>query len=244
MAQFNIPKLARNRYNYVKGADGSNYVTVSQMMMSSGNSSGSGGGGGTNGGTSHNQITSAVNQVLADRGLPLGYDIVSSYDLKTINGYSLIGEGDIEVTGSGTIDMSAYATKSYVADYVNTYAYTADLSAYVTHAELDNAGYTTVVQTTYDNYKNMSYAEKTNGYLYIVSDYEDTAYYITDEDLAYASYATTAYVESVKTSCYNYTDSKMSYSDVVDLINNMIDTMKQNGDLVDAAYVMSKVNGG
>lgn len=240
MPTTNIPKLARNKYNYVKGADGKNYVTQSQLMMSSG---GSGGGNSQSG-----NVVATINQTIDSRGL------VSYNELKTINGYSLIGEGDIEVTGSGTIDLSAYATKSYVADYVNTYAPTADFSSYVSKTELDAAGYTTVVQTTYDNYKNMSYAEKTNGYLYIVSDYEDTAYYITDEDLAYASYvshvelnsasyATTAYVESIKTSCYNYTDSKMSYSDVVSLINNMIDTMKQNGDLVDAAYVMSKVNG-
>lgn len=230
MPTTNIPKLARNKYNYVKGADGKNYVTQSQLMMSSG---GSGGGNNQSG-----NVVATINQTIDSRGL------VSYNELKTINGYSLIGEGDIEVTGSGTVDLSAYATKSYVAEYVNTYAPTADLSSYVSKTELNAAGYTTVVQTTYDNYKNMSYAEKTNGYLYIVSDYEDTAYYITDEDLAYASYATTAYVESVKTSCYNYTDSKMSYSDVVSLINNMIDAMKQNGDLVDAAYVMSKVNGG
>lgn len=118
-----IPKLARNKYNYVKGADGKNYVTQSQLMMSSG---GSGGGNSQSG-----NVVATINQTIDSRGL------VSYNELKTINGYSLIGEGDIEVTGSGTVDLSAYATKSYVADYVNTYAPTADLSSYVSKTELD-----------------------------------------------------------------------------------------------------------
>jgi len=39
--KYNIPKLARNQYNYVKGLDGENYVTQSQMMMATGGSGGS-----------------------------------------------------------------------------------------------------------------------------------------------------------------------------------------------------------
>lgn len=259
MPQYNIPKLARNKYNYVKGVDGNNYVTQSQLMMSAG------GGGAGGSGTSSTQVQSIVNDTLATRG------VVSYNELKTINGYSLVGEGDIVVGSEGVIDLSAYMTKQEMTAYVSkddlnnasylnqSYLNTAMaeyptfsnvdalLSSYVTKTELNQAGYTSIVQTTYNDYKNMSYAEKNNGDLYIITDYDYTYNLITDEDLAYASYASTSYVENackaVKDSCYAYTDSKVTYNDVVSIVNNIITAMKQSGDLVDAAYVTSKVNG-
>lgn len=33
MPQYNIPKLARNKYNFVKGADGNNYMTASRALV-------------------------------------------------------------------------------------------------------------------------------------------------------------------------------------------------------------------
>ena len=50
MGEYNIPKLSRNKYNFVKGLDGENYITTSQMMMSSSN------GGGATGGTNMNNV--------------------------------------------------------------------------------------------------------------------------------------------------------------------------------------------
>lgn len=120
--QTTIPKLARNRYNYVKGADGKHYMTQSQVMMMT--SSGGGSGGGGNGGNNNwnSQVAVKMQQALEDRGV-LTYD-----NVKTINGYSLVGYGDIEVTAEGFVDLSAYMTKQ-------------EMSAYVSKVELDNASY-------------------------------------------------------------------------------------------------------
>jgi hypothetical protein len=38
MGQYNIPKLSRNKFNFVKGADTDNFITQSQMMAASGGS--------------------------------------------------------------------------------------------------------------------------------------------------------------------------------------------------------------
>lgn len=162
MPTTNIPKLARNKYNYVKGVDGKNYVTQSQLMMSSG------GGGNGSGNNPTGSVVSTINQTIDSRGL------VSYNELKTINGYSLVGEGDIEVTGSGTVDLSAYATKTYVADYVNTYAPTPDLSAYVSKVELDDASYMNAYVLPQNDYDNLSTADKNKNTIYLISD--QTAY--------------------------------------------------------------------
>lgn len=58
--KYNIPKLARNQYNYVKGLDGENYVTQSQMMMSNGGSGGSGGSINSNTFSQNDQLQSAI----------------------------------------------------------------------------------------------------------------------------------------------------------------------------------------
>lgn len=61
MPTFKIPKQARNRYNYVKGADTDNYITQSQMMASN-----SGGGGNINSNTigANPQIVSAIQEAI------------------------------------------------------------------------------------------------------------------------------------------------------------------------------------
>jgi len=53
-------------------------------------------------------------------------------------------------------DLSAYATKSYVADYVATYAPQPDLSSYVTKTELNNAGYISSIPSDYATYEAIS----------------------------------------------------------------------------------------
>ena len=171
MAKYNIPKLSRNKYGYVKNADANNYITQSQLMMSAG--------GGGIGGTSSIQVQQQINDTLADRGY------VSYTYLKTINGYSLIGQGDIEVTGSGTVDLSYYvtytyldskdyATEAYVASYVSTYAPTQDLSAYVSKVELDDAAYMNAYVLPQNDYDNLSTADKNKNTIYLISD--QTAY--------------------------------------------------------------------
>lgn len=48
--------------------------------------------------------------------------------------------------------LSGYATESYVANYVYTYAPSPDLSAYVTKTELNNAGYISSIPSDYATY--------------------------------------------------------------------------------------------
>lgn len=68
---------------------------------------------------------------------------VSADNLKTVNGISLIGEGDIQISG-GTADLSNYYNKSEVnsllADKLDASAYTpTDLSQYWTSGETQEA---------------------------------------------------------------------------------------------------------
>lgn len=201
-----IPKLSRNKYGVVKNANGNLYVTQTQLMMSSGSGGGSGTGGGNNP-SSH--VTASINQAMYDKG------ILTHNDIKTINGYSLIGYGDIEVTTSGSVDMSDYMTKT-------------EMAAYVTHTDLNNASY---LNQTYLNDKMSDYVTHSN------------------LDAILSSYATKSYVNTrcaeVESSCYAYTESKtqdLSYSYIKQMFNDMIDKMIADGDLVNAAYVVTKVN--
>lgn len=49
-------------------------------------------------------------------------------------------------------ELASYATKSYVADYVNTYASSPDLSAYVSKTELSSCGYISSIPSDYVTY--------------------------------------------------------------------------------------------
>lgn len=119
MPTLNIPKLARNKYNYIEGADGNMYMTQSQMVMSTG-SGGGGGGGGNN--VIPSQWEYKVEQMLEEKGF------ITSDDVKTVNGYSLIGDGDITVGSEGVVDLSNYMTKE-------------EMSSYVSNDDLERAGY-------------------------------------------------------------------------------------------------------
>lgn len=67
MGKYNIPKIARNKYNYVKGADTSNYITQSQLMTQSGGNINS------NSLQSNSQLQSAIKTVIDE--------MISSYEL-------------------------------------------------------------------------------------------------------------------------------------------------------------------
>lgn len=222
-----IPKLARNKYNFVKGADG-NYYSVVQtgggLMMSSGGG-GNGGGSGTNNNTTQYKIKTA-NEVK-----DLGF--VTYNDIKTINGYSLIGTGDIEITSEGTVDLSAYATKtyvdtklvpyaqkSYVVDYVAAYAPTADLSSYVTYTYLDNElnNYTRFIDI-----EGMSYAT--------------TTYVTTNcEDVKNASYA---YAYSI---AHDSENTGITYAECENMIMQTINAMIATGALVSYSTVQGMIS--
>ena len=72
--------------------------------------------------------------------------LVSGTNIKTINGNSLLGEGDITITGSGDVDLSNYYTKVEVDTKLDTKldveTYNSDKSTFATKTEL--ADYLTV----------------------------------------------------------------------------------------------------
>lgn len=183
MPTFNIPKQARNKYNYIKGSENNNFITQSQLMMSSG------GGGGNGSGLSSSQVQQQINDTLEDRGY------VSYTYLKTINGYSLVGEGDIEVTGSGTIDLSYYATKDYVSSYVSTYG---------------GNSIQEVTQAEYDALEQGGNLDPNT--IYILSDANpiDLSYYVTKSELDTFSYATKSDLNSYVTKSEFNTDMKQA----------------------------------
>lgn len=70
--------------------------------------------------------------------------LVSGENIKTINGISLVGEGDIQIGSGGTTDLSNYYTKSetndLLDDKLDASAYTpTDLSQYWTSGETQDA---------------------------------------------------------------------------------------------------------
>ena len=83
------------------------------------------------------------------------------------------------------LDSMSYATITYVSEYVNTYAPTPDLSAYVTKDELNQAGYISSIPSNYATYDAISQM----GYITSIP-----SEYITESELEGMSYATTTYV--------------------------------------------------
>lgn len=138
---------------------------------------------------------------------------------ETLSAQGYITMGDVAACGyittipseyvtEGELEACAYATQTYVADYVATYAGgIVDLSSYVTYDFLTSQSYITqsslsansyasVIEVTSNEYNNLSYNEKHNGAIYVITDIEDDAYYVTYTDLNtyLSSYATQTYV--------------------------------------------------
>ena len=121
--------------------------------------------------------------------------LISGTNIKTINGNSLLGEGNIEIQGGGegiadapsdgkkyvrqnanwveetTVDTSNFATTAQLANKVDTSTYTADKATFATKAELDNKANTSDLSnylTTTDaesNYAKKSEMPSLEGYL-------------------------------------------------------------------------------
>lgn len=102
-------------------------------------------------------------------------------------------------------DLSSYATKSYVSEYVATYAPEPDLSAYVTKTELNNAGYISSIPSEYITQAELSsnsyltHHQSLDGYAteaYVVNyvatyaPEPDLSSYVTKTELSNAGYIT------------------------------------------------------
>jgi hypothetical protein len=154
-----------------------------------------------------------------------------------------------EYVTESELEGMSYATITYVSEYVNTYAPTPDLSAYVTKDELNQAGYLTSIPSdyaTYDAISAMGYITMGDvsacGYItsipseYVTESELDSMSYVTQSELNNASYATTSYVENYVTA-YGGTN-------VEEVTQAEYDAMEQAGTLdPDTIYVITDAQG-
>lgn len=210
-----IPKLARNKYNYIEGVDGKKYVMQSQIM-----SSAIGGGGGGNSGNNpsvHSVV--AVSHVLADRGVgPEDTIITDSYAnayfaTATYLSTYYLTKDEISQAGYVTaneLTQAGYITSSTLsqAGYVTATSLQSTLESYVTHQELAQASYvtTTSLQSTLESY-------------------------VTQQELSLASYTTTTMVDE-KLQDYSKTS--------VDKEENVTRTVTQNDGIIVLAATGSR----
>ena len=139
-------------------------------------------------------LEEVVDEVLATK------DYISETELKTINGQSLIGSGNIEIEAGTDFDptvLEDYATKEWVEDQ----NYLKDIPAdYITESELsdknyatqtwvEDKGYITEGELTDKNYATKEWVEDQNYLKDIPADY------ITESELSDKNYATQTWVE-------------------------------------------------
>lgn len=73
-------------------------------------------------------------------------ELVSGQNIKTINGTSILGSGNITIQGGTSVDLSNYVTKTEL----NSKGYITEIpSEYVTESELSNKGYITGIPSEY-----------------------------------------------------------------------------------------------
>ena len=70
--------------------------------------------------------------------------LINGVNIKTVNGYSLLGNGDLVIEGGGTpIDMSAYVTHTFLQNQAYVTQSALNSASYVTSSQLNNASYAT-----------------------------------------------------------------------------------------------------
>ena len=142
--------------------------------------------------------------------------LVSGTNIKTINGESLLGSGDIAITGGSDIDLSDYVTKSSLSEtligYVDSNTYVADKATFALKTELSSYLTTSAAESTYAKKTDIpdvsTYLTKTvaDGYYQPKGSYLTAVpdEYVTETELTEKGYATTTQLGSkLDTSTYN-----------------------------------------
>ena len=117
-----IPKLARNKYNYIQGADGNKYMTQSQLSSM--------GGGGNSGNSWNNQAMYKVEQMLNERGYATNDDI-------TYMGYITSSYAETYYATKAYVNSQCEDVKNAAYAYADSKINDVDLSSYITKDELD-----------------------------------------------------------------------------------------------------------
>lgn len=106
-------------------------------------------------------------------------ELVSGQNIKTINGTSILGSGNITIQGGTSVDLSNYVTKTEL----NSKGYITEIpSEYITESELSNKGYITGIPSEYITETELNQ----KGYITSIP-----SEYITETELNNKGYATT-----------------------------------------------------
>ena len=165
--------------------------------------------------------------------------LISGTNIKTINGYTLLGTGDIIIEGGG--DLSAYVSKEELSQMGYVTSNYLSQASYVTNEYLSQAGYVTssdLSQASYVTQSDLSNA----GYI-TMSDVSACGYltsipaeYITETELSNMSYATTSQLSGKQDTLVSGTNIKTINNESLLGSGNIV--IEGGGDL--SAYV-SKV---
>lgn len=106
-------------------------------------------------------------------------ELVSGQNIKTINGTSILGSGNITIQGGTSVDLSNYVTKTEL----NSKGYITEIpSEYITESELSNKGYITGIPSEYITETELNQ----KGYITSIP-----SEYVTETELNNKGYATT-----------------------------------------------------
>lgn len=165
--------------------------------------------------------------------------LISGTNIKTINGYTLLGTGDIVIEGGG--DLSAYVSKEELSQMGYVTSNYLSQAGYVTNEYLSQASY-----VTQNELNNMSYVTQSDlsnaGYLtsipseYVTQSQLSANSYVTETELSNMSYATTSQLSGKQDTLVSGTNIKTINNESLLGSGNIV--IEGGGDL--SAYV-SKV---
>lgn len=157
--------------------------------------------------------------------------LVSGTNIKTINGYTLLGSGDIVIEGGG--DLSAYVSKEELSQMGYVTSNYLSQASYVTNEYLSQAGYVTNEYLSQASYVTQS---DLNNMSYVTSSDLSNASYVTQSELSNMSYATTSQLSGKQDTLVSGTNIKTINNESLLGSGNIV--IEGGGDL--SAYV-SKV---
>lgn len=163
-------------------------------------------------------------------------DAIPEYNLKTINGETLVGEGDIVIEAN--VDLTGYATEQWVDDK----GYLKEIpEEYVTETELNdalaNVGNGNVVELTQEEYNNITPQPDT---LYVITDapeieIPDTSEFVTNSELADKNYVDIYYLDNQN---YATNDSvNDTYNFLVEQLNGIFPQYAEKQWVEDKGYL-------
>jgi hypothetical protein len=146
--------------------------------------------------------------------------LINGVNIKTINGYSLLGNGDLVIEGGGSaIDMSAYVTHTFLENQAYVTQSALNNASYVTESQLQQAGYVTTTYLDNAYYATQSFVDDAIADAFEDSDFMtetdvnnllSTASYVTSSELSAMGYITNQDLEQTLSNATYVTSSELS----------------------------------